>query len=288
MADLKHIDRSSKGAPVFSWDAPEVFLRLGLDEQRASLEVLKPEQRETWLRLLDEDPRKGRRNLAKSMRRKQERQNLLEARLYALRNFDVEHAEGRLLAGVDEVGRGPLAGPVTAAAVILAPNFHAPGLDDSKRLSAEAREKWDPLIREQALAWAVADLPADSVDELGIRECVFRVMRMALADLDPKAEIVLVDGREIPPGMQNAKAIIDGDARSLSVAAASVIAKVHRDAIMRKFDSEYPGYDFAGNKGYGSASHLQALREKGPCPLHRRSFLGRILADSEEVARRSR
>ncbi len=276
------------GAPVFSWDAPEVFLRLGLEEQRASLDALEPEQRETWLRLLEEDPRKGRRDLAKSMRRRQERIEKLDTRLRALRDFDVEQAEGRLLAGVDEVGRGPLAGPVTAAAVILPPNFHAPGLDDSKRLSAEAREKWAPLIREQALAWAVADLSAETVDELGIRECVFRVMRMALADLDPKAEVVLVDGREIPPGMQNAKAVIDGDARSLSVAAASVIAKVHRDAIMREIDAEYPGYDFAGNKGYGSASHLQALREKGPCPLHRRSFLGRILAGSEEVARRSR
>ena len=288
MADSKHSDRSPLGAPVFSWDAPEVFLRLKLEEQRESLQRLEPEQRETWLKLLDEDPRKGRRNLAKSMRRRQARLDLLVARLSTLRDFDSDQAKGRLLAGVDEVGRGPLAGPVTAAAVILPPNFHAPGLDDSTRLSAEAREKWDPLIRDQAVAWAVADLPAEAVDEFGIRECVFRVMRKALANLDPAAEMVLVDGRDIPPGMQNAKAIIDGDARSLSVAAASVLAKVHRDAIMREFDSEYPGYDFAGNKGYGSASHLQALQEKGPCPLHRRSFLGRILAGSEEVARRSR
>ena len=288
MADSKHIDRSPLGAPVFSWDAPEVFLRLKLEEQRASLESLEPEQRETWLRLLDEDPRKGRRDLAKSMRRRQERLESLEARCRMLQDFDADMAQGRLLAGVDEVGRGPLAGPVTAAAVILPPNFQAPGLDDSKRLSAEAREHWDQLIREQALAWAIADLPAESVDDVGIRECVFRVMRTALDDLEPAAQVVLVDGRDIPPGMQNAKAVIDGDAQSRSVAAASVIAKVHRDAIMRDYDSKYPGYDFAGNKGYGSASHLQALREKGPCPLHRRSFLGRIFADSEEVARRSR
>ena len=258
---------------------------MSLKEQRDSLEALDPEGRETWLALLEDDPRKGRRQLARSLRNRQARQRRLEERWRSLADFDAALAAGELLAGVDEVGRGPLAGPVTAAAVILPPDFHAPGLDDSKKLSAESREKWDARIRAEALAFAVADLSAESVDELGIREAVFRVMRRAHDDLDPAPALVVVDGRELPPGMPHARAVIDGDARSLSLAAASVMAKVHRDALMRAADLEHPGYDFAGNKGYGSPSHLSALREKGPCPLHRRSFLGRILAGSEKTAR---
>ncbi len=285
MAEKRDTNRSSDGAPVFSWDAPEIFLRLSLKEQRDSLEKLDPEDRETWLALLEDDPRKGRRQLARSLRNRQTRERQQEDRWRTLADFDAALSGGKLLAGVDEVGRGPLAGPVTAAAVILPPDFHAPGLDDSKKLTAESREKWDVRIRAEALAFAVADLPADAVDELGIREAVFRVMGRALAELDPAPDLVVVDGREVPPGMPHAKAVIDGDARSLSVAAASVVAKVHRDALMRAADEKHPGYDFAGNKGYGSPSHLSALREKGPCPLHRRSFLGRILAGSEEKAR---
>jgi ribonuclease HII len=237
-----------------------------------------------WLCLLDEDPRKGRRDLAQRLRRQREREQLAQERWRALSDFDSKMAAGDILAGVDEVGRGPLAGPVTAAAVILPQNFHAPGLDDSKRLSSDAREFWSTRIRAEATAWAVADLPAGEVDRLGIREAVFRVMRSAVDLLDVRPARVIVDGRDIPPGLVNARAVVRGDSRSLSVAAASVVAKVHRDALMCAADLDHPVYGFAGHKGYGSPEHLKVLRNMGPCPLHRRSFLGRILNTREEEA----
>ena len=287
MAADRKINRGSEGgAPVFVWDAPEVFLRLNLEEQRASLERLEASVREPWLRLLEEDSRKGRRELARRLRNAQEKIRRLEDRWRSLSDFDRRMSGGFRLAGVDEVGRGPLAGPVTAAAVILPPGFHAPGLDDSKVLSETAREVFAERIREEALSWALADRSAEEVDRLGIRNAVMAVMTEALAKLQIEAKCILVDGRETPEAVTGARAIIDGDAKSLSVAAASVIAKVHRDGFMREAHTRFPEYGFADNKGYGSPDHIAALRRIGPCPLHRRSFLGRIL--SGDAARAGR
>jgi len=262
-----------------------VFLALDLQSQRRALETLGEASREKWIRLLEEDPRRGRRDLARRLRRKRRRERRKEARWRELADFDHRLAGGALLAGVDEVGRGPLAGPVTAAAVILPGDFHAPGLDDSKRLGPEARERWAERIRTEARAWAVADLSADEVDRLGIREAVFRVMRKAVESLRIRPDRILVDGRELPPGLAAATAVVGGDGRSLAVAAASVVAKVHRDGFMRRADRRYPAYGFAANKGYGSPEHIRILRDEGPCPLHRRSFLGRILVSNEKEAR---
>ena len=275
-------DRGGEAAPVFSWDAPEVFLALGLKQQEAALLALEDEAREPWLRLLEADPRKGRRDLARRLRRRRDKDQALERRWRELSEFDRRHAGGVRLAGVDEVGRGPLAGPVTAAAVILPEGWRAPGLDDSKRLSAHRREHWAERIRQDALAFEIRDLSAAEVDRMGIRHAVLRAMCEAVAGLEPAPERVLVDGRETPPGLAGALAVVGGDARSLSVAASSVLAKVHRDAIMAEMAGRHPGYGFEGHKGYGSAGHIEAIRRLGPCPIHRRSFLGRILAEEPE------
>ncbi|MCP4548246.1 MAG: ribonuclease HII [bacterium] len=242
--------------------------------------------REQWLLLLEADPRKGRRQLASSLRKRELRREARLARWRDLSDFDRDAASGLILAGVDEVGRGPLAGPVTAGAVILPPGYSAPGLDDSKKMTAAAREQWAARLRADALGWAVADVAAGEIDRRGIKEAVFQAMADALRALAVTPQIILIDGNEVPRGSRKSRAVIGGDGKSLSIAAASVLAKVHRDGLMREYAEQWPGYGFAGNKGYGSAEHQAALLELGPCPLHRRSFCGRWLSQTQGESRR--
>lgn len=177
------------------------------------------------------------------------------------------------LCGVDEVGRGPLAGPVVAAAVVLAPGARLPGIDDSKRLGAARRLELDGRVREQALALGIGAVEPAVIDRIDIRQATFAAMREALAALPWVPELILVDGREIIPGVAlPQEAVVGGDGRSLAIACASVVAKVWRDRRMVELERRYPGYGFAEHKGYGTAAHLEALARLGPCPIHRRSF----------------
>lgn len=177
-----------------------------------------------------------------------------------------------LVAGVDEVGRGPLAGPVCAAAVILDPARPIAGLADSKKLSAARRERLDGQIREQSLAWAIAWSSVEEIDRINILQASLLAMQRAVAALGVRPGRVLVDGNRCPDFGCAAEAIVGGDGSVASIAAASIIAKVARDAEMLRLALEYPDYGFARHKGYPTAEHLSALRRLGPCPLHRRSF----------------
>ena len=179
----------------------------------------------------------------------------------------------RLVAGVDEVGRGPLAGPVVAAAVILDPARRIPGLRDSKLLTEAERERLAEEIRIRALAVGVAEVDAPTIDRINILESTRLAMREALALLDTPPELVLIDAVRLPPLGYPQRAIIKGDRRSASIAAASIVAKVHRDRLMAEWDRHYPGYGFAEHKGYGTNTHQAALRRYGPCPLHRMRFV---------------
>lgn len=189
----------------------------------------------------------------------------------------------RFIIGVDEAGRGPLAGPVTASAVILDPERPIDGLDDSKKLSEDTRDELALLIRERALAWAVVSASVDEIDSINILQATMLAMRRALQALVLPALCrqahlhVQVDGNRLPaladlPFVHSAEAIIDGDALVPAISAASILAKTTRDALMRELDQQYPGYGFARHKGYGTELHLQALRELGPSIIHRRSF----------------
>jgi ribonuclease HII len=180
-------------------------------------------------------------------------------------------AGAQLIAGVDEVGRGCLFGPVVAAAVILDPAYRIRGLRDSKLLDRETREKLAPRIRENAIAWAVAAVDVAIIDELNIYWASKRAMEEAVRKLSLQPDHLLVDAMRLNCDCAQTP-IIHGDALSASIAAASIIAKVERDAMMREFDLMYPGYGLASNKGYSAPVHLKALREKGPTPLHRMSF----------------
>ena len=177
-----------------------------------------------------------------------------------------------LLAGVDEVGRGPLAGPVVAAAVILDPQRPIEGLRDSKVLSPARRARLAEEIQAKALAWAIGEADVSEIDRINILQATLAAMTRAVSALDPAAEYALVDGNRCPPLACPAEAIVGGDDLVPVISAASILAKEYRDAAMVRWEAEFPGYGFAAHKGYGTAQHLAALEQLGPCPLHRRSF----------------
>ncbi|MDD2407461.1 MAG: ribonuclease HII [Tepidiphilus sp.] len=178
----------------------------------------------------------------------------------------------RLICGVDEAGRGPLAGPVVAAAVILPPGASLSGLNDSKKLSPRRRERLAAEIRTTALAWAVAEASAAEIDEWNILRATLRAMARAVAALPVTPDEVRVDGNQAPALAVPVRTIIGGDALEPAIMAASILAKTHRDARLVALDARYPEYGFARHKGYGTAAHLAALARLGPCPEHRRSF----------------
>ncbi len=175
-------------------------------------------------------------------------------------------------AGVDEVGRGPLAGDVVAAAVILDPDNPIAGLRDSKKLSAAKRVELDKIIKDKALAWSVARASVAEIDELNILQASLLAMHRAVSGLNPQPGYVLVDGNRLPRWSYAAEAVVKGDDRVPAISAASILAKVQRDGELIELDGQYPGYGFAAHKGYPTVLHLKALRELGVTPVHRRSF----------------
>lgn len=181
----------------------------------------------------------------------------------------------KFIAGVDEVGRGCLAGAVVAAACILDLSKPLPeGLNDSKKLSEKKRLKIDEQIRANAVAFAIAQIEAEEIDEINILQATKKAMRLAIEKLTPKADFLLIDAVQLKEINLPQKAIIHGDAISASIAAASILAKTYRDNLMREFDKIYPAYGFAKHVGYGTKAHFEALRTHGACPLHRKSFRG--------------
>jgi ribonuclease HII len=178
----------------------------------------------------------------------------------------------RLTAGLDEAGRGPLAGPVMAAAVILDPARPIGGLADSKTLSETQRSALAVLIRERSLAWAVASASVEEIDTFNILQATLLAMQRAVADLSPRPELALVDGNRAPVLACRVRTIVRGDATEPAISAASILAKVTRDAVMLRLDQQYPNYGFARHKGYPTAEHLAAIARLGPTAVHRRSF----------------
>jgi len=179
-----------------------------------------------------------------------------------------------VVAGLDEVGRGALCGPVVACAVVLGAGFDTTGVDDSKRLTRRQRQRLAERIRREASAVSLGSADVAEIDRLNILRATHLAMRRAIEALDPQPDLVLVDGRDVPALPVPARAIVKGDALSVSIAAASIVAKEERDAQMREWDERYPGYGLARNMGYGSLGHREALRRLGPTAIHRRSFNG--------------
>jgi ribonuclease HII len=246
---------------------------LSVSEARTYLES-KPRKLEDFLKALESDGRLGMLRLAERARKQRQAERSERSRMQRLLKHEKKLWEKGFsrIAGVDEVGRGPLAGPVVAAAVILPAGLVIPGLDDSKALTAEARESLFDILQSKALAIGIGSVASLEIDRINIYQATLKAMRKAIRCLDPVPERILIDGNRLPESGFSELAIIGGDAASQSIAAASVIAKVTRDREMAGWDACYPGYGFASHKGYASSEHTEALTKLGPCTIHRRSF----------------
>ena len=191
--------------------------------------------------------------------------------------WEIEHSymdEGyQYICGVDEAGRGPLAGPVCAAAVILPHDLQILGLNDSKKLTDKKRRELFEVITSQAVAFAIALVDEKTIDSINILQATFRAMTKAVEELTIRPDVVLIDGNKTPDIPYRSRAVVKGDSLSANIAAASILAKVTRDTLMEELDLQYPQYGFAVHKGYGTKRHYEALRDYGPCPIHRMSFL---------------
>lgn len=203
-------------------------------------------------------------------------------RIEKLRFYEEKYREFDFICGIDEVGRGPLAGPVVAGAVILPRDCRILYINDSKQLSEKKREELYEIILEKAVDWAVGYASPKRIDEINILQATYEAMRQAIGKLTSRPDILLNDAVTIPGVEIRQIPIIKGDAKSITIGAASIVAKVTRDRLMAEYDKVYPEYEFAGNKGYGSAAHIEALKKHGPSPIHRRSFIRNFEAGNEE------
>jgi ribonuclease HII len=250
------------------------FSNLSIEEIRQQFLHRQQPVTAQFLNKLGRDPRQGVRKLHEILKKRYEQERAERLRLQNMLNFErVLWKSGiRSIAGVDEVGVGPLAGPVVAAAVIFPPNTELAGIDDSKQLEPEQRTRLAATIRASATAIGVGSAEVGEIDRLNIYHAALLAMRRAIEALPLAPEHVLVDARIIPGVSIPQNSFNKGDGINFSIAAASIIAKTHRDRLMEDLEKEYPGYGFAQHKGYGTPEHQHAIRELGPCPIHRLSF----------------
>ena len=223
------------------------------------------------------DARSGVQKLVEQAKKRLQKLEAEKKRIYALQEYERKYPDAALICGIDEVGRGPLAGPVVAGAVILPKDCDILYINDSKKLSAAKREELYDIIMEKAVAVGIGMVGPDRIDEINILQATYEAMRQAIGKLDPQPALLLNDAVTIPQVTIPQVPIIKGDAKSISIGAASIVAKVTRDRLMETYADIYPEYGFAGNKGYGSAEHIAALKQYGPTPIHRRSFIGHFV-----------
>ena len=209
----------------------------------------------------------------------EEKLALERVRLEGMREFENKYSDLAYVAGIDEAGRGPLAGPVVAAAVILPKYIFLPFLNDSKKVTEKRRDVLFDEIKQNAIAYGIGIASNTLIDEINILQATYEAMREAINSLEKTPDVLLVDAVHIPDINIKQVGIVKGDAKSVNIAAASILAKVTRDRIMVEYDKIYPEYGFASNKGYGTATHIAALKEVGPCAIHRKSFIGNFVSE---------
>lgn len=223
------------------------------------------------------DQRSGVQALVKSAQKRLDALSREKERTELMKRYEYEYADYTYICGIDEVGRGPLAGPVVAGAVILPKDCDILYLNDSKQLSEKKREELYDIIMEKAVATGLGYVAPERIDEINILQATYEAMRQAINSLQVKPNLLLNDAVTIPGVDIRQIPIIKGDAKSISIAAASIMAKVTRDRLMVQYDEVFPEYGFAGNKGYGSQAHIEAIKKYGPTPIHRRSFIKNIV-----------
>lgn len=248
-----------------------------VSEIKEVLDNTAPEKLSKFICEFENDERAGVKALVKKADKRFHDYKTELERTYALQFFERKYSNYQYICGIDEVGRGPLAGPVVAGAVILPKNCDILYINDSKKLTASKREALAEIILEKAVSATTALVSPEYIDEVNILQATYEAMRKAIASLEVEPDILLNDAVNIPGIRVKQVPIIKGDAKSISIGAASIIAKVTRDAMMVEYDKIYPQYDFASNKGYGSQKHIEALKKYGPCPIHRKSFIKNLI-----------
>ena len=244
-----------------------------IGEIKCEIQAAEPGEYATLFEKYKEDTRSGVRKLLEQLHKKEEAYQKELLRTEKMKEFERKYEDLGYVCGIDEVGRGPLAGPVVAGAVILPRDCKILYLNDSKQLSAKKRDELYDVIMENAVAVGIGMASPRRIDEINILQATYEAMRQAIGQLSVEPEVLLNDAVTIPEVVIPQVPIIKGDAKSVSIAAASVIAKVTRDRLMEEYDQVLAGYGFADNKGYGSAAHIAALRKLGPTPIHRRTFI---------------
>lgn len=248
-------------------------MSVSLAEIKNQLQAACEDELPAFINRYETDGRAGVQKLVESARKRLQALERERARTEKLKVYEREYGDYSFICGIDEAGRGPLAGPVVAGAVILPKDCDILYLNDSKQLSEKKREELYDVIMEKAVCCAVGYASSERIDEINILQATYEAMREAIGKLDPAPDILLNDAVTIPGISIRQIPIIKGDAKSISIGAASIIAKVTRDRLMREYAEVFPEYDFAGNKGYGSAAHIRALKKYGPTPIHRQSFI---------------
>ncbi len=244
-----------------------------LNEIKKEFEQADKNERASLYTKYAEDTRAGVVSLLAKYRKQEEKLAIEKKRIENMSIYEKKYADYSCICGIDEVGRGPLAGPVVAGAVILPKDCDILYLNDSKKLSEKKREELYDEIMEKAIATGIGIVSPARIDEINILQATYEAMRMAIEQLQVRPDLLLNDAVTIPDVTIKQVPIIKGDAKSISIAAASIIAKVTRDRLMVQYEEVLPGYGFASNKGYGSAAHIQALREQGATPIHRKTFI---------------
>ena len=244
-----------------------------IGEIKEKLEQIHLSDLESVLVEYEEDSRVGVQNLVARYRNEAQKYKDELVRSNQMREFEQKYKDFSYICGIDEVGRGPLAGPVVAGAVILPKEDGILYLNDSKQLSEKKRDELYDIIHERAIGVGIGVISPDVIDDINILQATYKAMQEAIAALNITPDLLLIDAVHLPEVTMKQVGIVKGDARSASIAAASIVAKVSRDRMMVEYDKIFPEYGFARNKGYGSQEHIKAIKEHGPCPIHRRSFI---------------
>ena len=246
---------------------------------KAELELVPVTELQGFITMYEQDARGGVQKIVETARKRLDKYRAELERTENLKKYEKQYDNYVYIAGIDEVGRGPLAGPVVAGAVILPKDCDILYINDSKKLSAAKREELYDEIMEKAVATGLGLIGPERIDEINILQATYEAMRQAVSKLEPQPDLLLNDAVTIPGLAMKQVPIIKGDAKSISIGAASIIAKVTRDRLMEEYDHMFPEYGFASNKGYGSAEHIAAIKKYGPTPIHRRSFIKNFMTE---------
>lgn len=252
-----------------------------ISEIKSILQAASDTELPAFINAYEKDVRPGVNALVEKALKRQAAYEKELSRTEKMKEYEKKYASFSYICGIDEVGRGPLAGPVVAGAVILPKDCDILYLNDSKQLSEKKREEFYALIMEKALATGLGVVVPERIDEINILQATYEAMRQAIGKLKHKPQLLLNDAVTIPGVSIKQVPIIKGDAKSISIAAASIIAKVTRDRMMVEYDRTYPQYGFASNKGYGAKAHIEAIKKFGPTPIHRRSFIGNFVSEGD-------